>query len=178
MLSSPTAYRAARATCRAAAPAPSSRGAARAAALTSRLIHTPALSTTRRTSPSSLSAHGASKALSEPAARAIHLSQQTLPKHSESVLKQPLTAAFTTSAKARASARSEAAGGAPVSSAELVQVSTLSNGVRVATEATPGHFSAAGVYIDTGSRFERPWVKGESGISHLLDRMAFKVSAA
>lgn len=55
-----------------------------------------------------------------------------------------------------------------------VQVSTLPNQVRVATEATPGHFSAVGVYVDAGSRFERPWVPGESGVSHILDRMAFK----
>ena len=55
-----------------------------------------------------------------------------------------------------------------------VQITTLPNQVRVATEATPGHFSAVGVYIDAGSRYERPWVPGESGVSHLLDRMAFK----
>lgn len=57
----------------------------------------------------------------------------------------------------------------------LVTTSTLSNGVRVATDATPGHFSALGIYVDTGSRFERPWVPGESGVSHLVDRLAFKV---
>ena len=57
---------------------------------------------------------------------------------------------------------------------EALQVTTLPNKVRVATEATPGHFSAVGVYVDAGSRYERPWVPGESGVSHLLDRMAFK----
>ncbi|EPQ30460.1 uncharacterized protein PFL1_01986 [Pseudozyma flocculosa PF-1] len=56
----------------------------------------------------------------------------------------------------------------------LIDVTTLPNKVRVATEATPGHFSAVGVYVDTGSRLERAWVPGESGVSHLLDRMAFK----
>lgn len=56
-------------------------------------------------------------------------------------------------------------------------MSTLPNQVRVATEATPGHFSAVGVYVDTGSRFERTWVPGESGASHLLDRMAFKATS-
>jgi processing peptidase subunit alpha len=61
-------------------------------------------------------------------------------------------------------------------SSGLITVSTLPNRVRVATEATPGHFSAVGVYIDAGSRYERPDVRGESGVSHLLDRMAFKVS--
>jgi len=55
-----------------------------------------------------------------------------------------------------------------------IQVSTLPNQLRVATEAMPGHFSAVGVYVDAGSRFERPWVPGESGVSHILDRMAFK----
>lgn len=62
----------------------------------------------------------------------------------------------------------------PVPESDLINVTTLPNKVRVATEATPGHFSAVGVYIDAGSRYERPWVPGESGSSHLLDRMAFK----
>lgn len=61
-----------------------------------------------------------------------------------------------------------------ISEASLVQTTTLPNGIRVATEGTPGHFAAAGVYVDAGSRFERPWIAGESGVSHLLDRMAFK----
>lgn len=52
------------------------------------------------------------------------------------------------------------------------QVTTLPNGLRVATESTPGHFQALGAYVDAGSRFE--WA-GTSGVSHLLDRMAFKV---
>lgn len=61
-----------------------------------------------------------------------------------------------------------------VPTSSLVSVSSLANGVRVATDATPGHFPSLGIYIDTGSRFERPWVAGESGVSHLIDRMAFK----
>ncbi|SPO25883.1 probable mitochondrial processing peptidase alpha chain precursor [Ustilago trichophora] len=62
----------------------------------------------------------------------------------------------------------------PLPTSSLINVTTLPNRVRVATEATPGHFSAVGVYIDAGSRYERPWVAGESGSSHLLDRLAFK----
>ncbi|SPO45000.1 probable mitochondrial processing peptidase alpha chain precursor [Moesziomyces antarcticus] len=62
----------------------------------------------------------------------------------------------------------------PLPSSALINVTTLPNRVRVATEATLGHFSAVGVYIDAGSRYERPWVAGESGSSHLLDRLAFK----
>ncbi|KAI9703166.1 MAG: Mitochondrial-processing peptidase subunit alpha [Candelina mexicana] len=54
---------------------------------------------------------------------------------------------------------------------ELDRITTLSNGVRVATEALPGHFSGIGVYIDAGSRYEG---KGLRGVSHIIDRLAFK----
>ncbi|CAG8640513.1 7413_t:CDS:2, partial [Racocetra fulgida] len=50
-------------------------------------------------------------------------------------------------------------------------ISSLPNGIRVATENTPGHFSAVGVYVDAGSRYETPQT---TGVSHILDRMAFK----
>ncbi|KAF8684626.1 Mitochondrial processing peptidase [Rhizoctonia solani] len=52
-----------------------------------------------------------------------------------------------------------------------VQITTLPNKVRVATESTPGHFGALGVYVDAGSRYESPRM---SGCSHILDRMAWK----
>ncbi|VDC05802.1 unnamed protein product [Peniophora sp. CBMAI 1063] len=52
-----------------------------------------------------------------------------------------------------------------------VQVTTLPNKFRVATEQTPGHFSSVGLYVDTGSRFETP---ATSGASHFLDRMSFQ----
>jgi processing peptidase subunit alpha len=52
------------------------------------------------------------------------------------------------------------------------QITTLSNKLRVVTESTPGHFHAVGVYVDAGSRYE---TKRNSGISHLMDRLAFKV---
>lgn len=55
--------------------------------------------------------------------------------------------------------------------AELDQISTLSNGVRVATEALPGHFSGVGVFIDAGSRYESESLRG---VSHIMDRLAFK----
>ena len=54
---------------------------------------------------------------------------------------------------------------------ELDQITTLPNGVRVATEALPGHFSAIGVYIDAGSRYENDALRG---VSHIIDRLAFK----
>ena len=52
-----------------------------------------------------------------------------------------------------------------------VKITTLPNKIRVATENTPGHFSALGLYVDTGSRYETPEYVG---VSHFLDRMAFK----
>ncbi|ODQ55085.1 hypothetical protein SAICODRAFT_89261 [Saitoella complicata NRRL Y-17804] len=55
--------------------------------------------------------------------------------------------------------------------AELDQITRLPNGLRVATEALPGHFAAVGVYVEGGSRFEPPEL---SGCSHIMDRLAFK----
>ena len=55
--------------------------------------------------------------------------------------------------------------------AELDQITTLSNGVRVATESLPGPFSGVGVYIDAGSRYEDESLRG---VSHIVDRLAFK----
>lgn len=55
-----------------------------------------------------------------------------------------------------------------------VRVTTLPNKIRVATEDVPGHFAGVGLFVDAGSRYER---LENSGVSHFLDRMAFKVSA-
>ncbi|CCG81088.1 Mitochondrial-processing peptidase subunit alpha [Taphrina deformans PYCC 5710] len=52
------------------------------------------------------------------------------------------------------------------------QVTTLPNGIRVATESTPGHFSAVGVFVECGSRFEGR--DDFRGVSHIVDRLAFK----
>ena len=52
------------------------------------------------------------------------------------------------------------------------QITTLSNGLRVATEDLPGPFSAVGVYVDAGSRYEN---EDLCGVSHINDRLAFKV---
>lgn len=54
---------------------------------------------------------------------------------------------------------------------ELDQISTLPNGIRVASEALPGHFSGIGVFIEAGSRFENDYLRG---VSHIIDRLAFK----
>ncbi|KAF9425692.1 Mitochondrial-processing peptidase subunit alpha [Podila epigama] len=51
------------------------------------------------------------------------------------------------------------------------KVTKLPNGVRVATEDSQGHFASLGVYVDAGSRYED---ETTSGVSHILDRLAFK----
>ncbi|KAJ8662892.1 hypothetical protein O0I10_001068 [Lichtheimia ornata] len=60
------------------------------------------------------------------------------------------------------------------SSPGLCKVTTLPNGIRVASENTPGHFGAVGVYMDAGSRYETEKTRG---VSHILDRLAFKSTA-
>ncbi|KAL4917569.1 hypothetical protein BDW62DRAFT_211087 [Aspergillus aurantiobrunneus] len=55
--------------------------------------------------------------------------------------------------------------------AELDQITTLPNGVRVATESLPGPFAGVGVYVDAGSRYEDASLRG---VSHIMDRLAFK----
>ncbi|CAD6567324.1 MAG: hypothetical protein ASARMPREDX12_000213 [Alectoria sarmentosa] len=60
---------------------------------------------------------------------------------------------------------------APKDPIEFDQISTLPNGVRVATEALPGPFSGVGVYVDAGSRYENEELQG---VSHIIDRLAFK----
>ncbi|SCU93906.1 LAFA_0F18844g1_1 [Lachancea sp. 'fantastica'] len=58
-----------------------------------------------------------------------------------------------------------------VSSTENHQVSRLANGLRVATSNVPGHFSALGLYVGAGSRYETSKTKG---CTHIMDRLAFK----
>lgn len=55
----------------------------------------------------------------------------------------------------------------------LTQVTSLANGVRVATERAPGNnlTSTVGVYIDTGSRYE---TEENNGVAHFLEHLAFK----
>ncbi|KAH7140658.1 peptidase M16 inactive domain-containing protein [Dactylonectria macrodidyma] len=57
---------------------------------------------------------------------------------------------------------------------ELDQLTTLPNGLRVASEALPGSFSGVGVYVEGGSRFENEALRG---VSHIMDRLAFKSTA-
>ena len=56
-----------------------------------------------------------------------------------------------------------------------VQVDTLANGFRVATERMPGFASAAiGIWVEAGTRHERA---EQNGVAHFLEHMAFKGTA-
>jgi len=61
----------------------------------------------------------------------------------------------------------------PVQNYGPTTISTLPNGIRVATTAVPGHFASIGAAIESGQRFEND---NNQGVCHFLDRMAFKVS--
>ncbi|KAK4177458.1 putative mitochondrial-processing peptidase subunit alpha mitochondrial precursor [Triangularia setosa] len=54
---------------------------------------------------------------------------------------------------------------------ETDKITTLPNGIRVASEDLPDAFSGVGVYIDAGSRYENDSLRGAS---HIMDRLAFK----
>ncbi|KAK4631598.1 Mitochondrial-processing peptidase subunit alpha [Fulvia fulva] len=54
---------------------------------------------------------------------------------------------------------------------DLDTITTLPNGLRIATAEQAGHFSGVGVYIDAGSRYESNALRGTS---HIIDRLAFK----
>ncbi|KAJ6813728.1 putative mitochondrial-processing peptidase subunit alpha [Iris pallida] len=51
------------------------------------------------------------------------------------------------------------------------KITTLPNGVKIASEASPNPVASIGLYVDSGSVYETPT---SSGVSHLLERMAFK----
>ena len=60
-----------------------------------------------------------------------------------------------------------------VNSSPTVQITTLPNKIRVATDNRPSHFSSVGLFVDAGTRHE---TLHTLGVSHFLDRMAFKVN--
>lgn len=53
------------------------------------------------------------------------------------------------------------------------EITTLANGLRVASQRIPfSETVTAGVWIDSGSRYDK---KSSSGAAHFLEHMAFKV---
>lgn len=55
-----------------------------------------------------------------------------------------------------------------------VEITTLSNGVRVASQDMGNPVAAVALFVGAGSRNENPF---SSGVSHLIERLAFKGSA-
>merc|ERR1719313_1959079 len=58
-----------------------------------------------------------------------------------------------------------------VSNAAATEVSTLGNGLRIASEGGHGETATVGVWIDAGSRYE---TEKNNGAAHFLEHMAFK----
>lgn len=58
-----------------------------------------------------------------------------------------------------------------LSSYPMTQQTTLSNGLRVASETGTGETATVGIWIDTGSRYETPET---NGVAHFLEHMSFK----
>ena len=67
-------------------------------------------------------------------------------------------------------------GGLPFSKALLnvppTRVTTIDNGIRVASEDTGAPTATVGIWIDAGSRYEN---EENNGVAHFLEHMAFKV---
>lgn len=58
------------------------------------------------------------------------------------------------------------------SNSKEVEIKEYDSGFRISAIPSPGHFSSLGLYVDAGSRYEDD---KNSGSSHFLDRIAFKV---
>lgn len=54
---------------------------------------------------------------------------------------------------------------------DSMELVTLDNGIKVAVDPNANHFSAMGLYVHAGSRYETPNLQG---LSHIVDRLAFK----
>lgn len=60
----------------------------------------------------------------------------------------------------------------PLAESNITQVTTLPNGLRVASEKRFGQFCTVGLVIDSGPRYE---VTYPSGVSHFMEKLAFNV---
>ncbi|GAA6009537.1 hypothetical protein JCM11491_003594 [Sporobolomyces phaffii] len=85
-------------------------------------------------------------------------------------LRRALAPRLSTASRFASRSLATATSPAPSSHPEL-KVTTLANGIRVASDPTPGHFVAAGVYVDAGSRYESLQTRGAG---HMVDRLGFK----
>ena len=109
---------------------------------------------------------------------------QALMRRAAAALRGPPTAGLSTPPAPRLASQvalapystGPAAVPAPVAGTETrrgpFHVTTLPNGLRVASLEGLGQVTAVGVLVDAGSRYETP---DTNGVSHLIDRLAFKV---
>lgn len=67
----------------------------------------------------------------------------------------------------------EAVYASPMAESAFTKVTTLPNGLRIASEPRYGQFCTVGLVIDSGPRYE---VAYPSGVSHFLEKLAFNVS--
>jgi processing peptidase subunit beta len=91
--------------------------------------------------------------------------------HSVGRQNAPAVAAAAKSSAATAAALSGTNSHALLRNWPATQVSTLNNGLRVATESGAGETATVGVWIDTGSRYE---TDANNGVAHFLEHMSFK----
>jgi len=63
----------------------------------------------------------------------------------------------------------------PGAEAPKAEITTLKNGVRIATEATYSPTASIGLYVDAGSVNEHPQI---SGVCHLLEHLAYTTTAS
>lgn len=68
--------------------------------------------------------------------------------------------------------RSTAASTATQVNVPETKVTTLENGMRVATEDNGSQTATVGLWIDAGSRWETP---SNNGVAHFVEHMLFKV---
>ncbi|KAJ3285760.1 Mitochondrial-processing peptidase subunit alpha, partial [Blyttiomyces sp. JEL0837] len=109
------------------------------------------------------------------ASASIQHAQSTIPHHRQyQTATPPTTTASTTTSSPPPKHPSTASSHArknPLTDFCPTEITTLPNGLKVASQDAPGHFVTVGVYIDAGSRYE---AEEFAGASHILERMAFK----
>ncbi|ESW98873.1 hypothetical protein KL918_001734 [Ogataea parapolymorpha] len=59
-----------------------------------------------------------------------------------------------------------------LSTISQTKIKTLPSGIKLVVDETPSHFSAVGLYVNAGSRFEDRY--DLTGCSHLMDKMAYR----
>ncbi|KAG7830643.1 hypothetical protein KL920_001234 [Ogataea angusta] len=59
-----------------------------------------------------------------------------------------------------------------LSTISQTKIKSLPSGIKLVVDETPSHFSAVGLYVNAGSRFEDRY--NLTGCSHLMDKMAYR----